>query len=132
MGYHNFFENILTIWGDNVGLKKVSSFALDKNLTRKEAENSILEYCGNVDVSKDVVTTVAGVIKENIDYSSFEEGGYKMSSLFGKISQEERAEGIIKTCLDFQASKEVILQKLQKELNITEQQAEEYYNKFSG
>ena len=81
-----------------------------------------------------MVLTIAGATNSNIAYNAFEKGGGDMCTLFDEIAKEDEAKGeakgIIETGFDFGLSEHDILERLQKKLNISLQQAQEYFGMF--
>ncbi len=111
---------------------------LDKNIPKDEAKKKVIEYAVKHKVDKTVVMTVAGATNSKIDYNAFEKGGGDMCTLFDEIAKEGEAKGaargeakgIIETGFDFGLSEHDILERLQKKLNISLQQAQEYFGMF--
>ena len=127
------FHNI-----NNTAFFDMLKVILDKNIPKNEAKKKIIEYAVKHKVDKTVVLTIAGATNTNIDYNAFEKGDGDMCTLFDEIAKEGEArgeargeaKGIIETGFDFGLSEHDILERLQKKLNISLQQAQEYFGMF--
>lgn len=112
---------------------------LDKNLTKNEAREKVIDYALKHDVDKTVVMTVAGAANLKIDYNALsKKGDVTMCTLFDEIAKEGEikgkiegeAKGIIEAGFDFGLSETDILQRLQNKLNVSLQKAQEYFEMF--
>ena len=119
---------------NNVDLFNLLEIILDKKMPKNEAKKKAIQYGEEHQVDKSVVMTVAGATNSKIDYNAFEKGEVTMCSLFDEIAKENeikgKALGMIETGLDFELSENDILVRLQRKLDITLQQAQEYLNLF--
>ena len=120
---------------NNVAFFDMLKIILDKNIQKNEAKKKVIEYAARHKVDKTVIMTVAGAAGSNIDYSVFEKGGNDMCTLFDEIAKEGEAKGeakgIIETGFDFGLSENDILERLQKKLDISLHQAQEYLKMFA-
>lgn len=127
---------------NNMDLFNLLEIILDKSMPKSESKKKAIEYGEEHQVDKSVVMTVAGAAKSKIDYNAFSKGEVTMCTLFDEIAKESetkgkargetrgRALGIIETGYDFDLSDNDILVRLQKKLDISLQQAQEYLNLF--
>ena len=119
---------------NNVDLFNLLEIILDKSTPKNEARKKAIQYGEEHQVDKSVVMTVAGATNSKIDYNAFEKGEVTMCTLFEEIAKESEtigeARGIIETGLDFELSENDILIRLQRKLDISLQQAQEYLNLF--
>ena len=67
-----------------------------------------------------------------IYFKTTEGGRAKMSNVVEEYAKEEKGKIIIKMSLEFGLSKEEALEKIEKELNIAAEKAEEYWNEYSS
>lgn len=134
-------QNDLTFHNmNNVAFFDMLKVILDKNLSKDEAKEKVIEYALKHNVNKTVVMTVAGATNSNIDYNAFEKGDGDMCTLFEEIAEEGRvkgkaegkAEGIIEMAFDLGLSEKDILEKLQSKLNVSLQKAQEYFEMFEN
>ena len=119
---------------NNVDLFNLLEIILDKDTPKNESKKKAIQYGEEHQVDKSVVMTVAGATNSKIDYNAFEKGEVTMCTLFDEIAKESgvkgEAKGIIETGLDFELSENDILIRLQRKLDISLQQAQEYLNMF--
>ena len=119
---------------NNVDLFNLLEIILDDRMPKYEAKKRAIQYGEEHQVDKSVVMTVAGATNSKIDYNAFEKGEVTMCTLFDEIAKENeikgKALGMIETELDFELSENDILVRLQRKLDITLQQAQEYLNLF--
>ena len=119
---------------NNVDLFNLLEIILDKRMPKNEAKKKAIQYGEEHQADKSVVMTVAGATNSKIDYNAFEKGEVTMCTLFDEIAKENeikgKALGMIETELDFELSENDILVRLQRKLDITLQQAQEYLNLF--
>jgi len=133
-------ENKLTLHNiNNVDLFNLLEIIMDKGLSKKEAREKAIEYADKHHVDKAVVMTVAGATNCKIDYNSLDrKGDADMCTLFEEIAKESEikgkvegeAKGIIETGHEFGLSDNDILDRLQKKLNVSEEVAQGYIEKF--
>ena len=114
----------------------------DKSTPKNEAKKKAIQYGEEHQVDKSVVMTVAGATNSKIDYNAFEKGEMSMCTLFDEIAKESEARGevrgetrgrakeIVETGYEFDFSEGDILARLQRKLDISLQQAQEYLNMF--
>ena len=119
---------------NNVDLFNLLEIILDKKIPKNEAKKKAIQYGEEHQVDKSVVMTVAGATNSKIDYNAFEKGEMSMCTLFDEIAKESeikgKALGMIETGFDFDLSEGDILARLQRKLDISLQQAQEYLNMF--
>ena len=123
---------------NNVDLFNLLEIILDKKMPKNEAKKKAIQYGEEHQVDKTVVMTVAGATNSKIDYNAFEKGEMNMCSLFDEIAKENeikgeargRAKEIVETGYEFDFSEGDILARLQRKLDISLQQAQEYLNMF--
>ena len=123
---------------NNVDLFNLLEIILDKKMPKNEAKKKAIQYGEEHQVDKTVVMTVAGATNSKIDYNAFEKGEMSMCSLFDEIAKENeikgeargRAKEIVETGYEFDFSEGDILARLQRKLDISLQQAQEYLNMF--
>lgn len=109
--------------------------------TAREKRNQALEYAEKHEVDSSVLLTVAGAANYNIDYNALSrKGGSVMYSVFEETKEEGRIEGIaegmakgmIQMGMDCNLPKNQILEKLQKNMDISLQKAEEYFQVYQS
>ena len=135
---------------NNVDLFNLLEIILDKSTPKNEARKKAIQYGEEHQVDKSVVMTVAGATNSKIDYNAFKKGEVTMCTLFEEIAKESeaigeargkvhgeaigevrgRALGIIELGYDFELPESDILARLQRKLDISLQQAQEYLNLF--
>ena len=127
---------------NNVDLFNLLEIILDKKIPKNEAKKKAIQYGEEHQVDKSVVMTVAGATNSKIDYNAFEKGEMSMCTLFDEIAKESEARGevrgetrgrakeIVETGYEFDFSEGDILARLQRKLDISLQQAQEYLNMF--
>lgn len=127
---------------NNMDFFKLLGIFLDRNIPKKEAKEKAIQYCEEHSTQKSVIMTVASAAKIKINYNRFEKGDGNMCTLFEEIAKENKeegraegktegkAEGIIETGIECGLSETDILEKLQIKLNISLQNAQEYFKKF--
>ena len=127
---------------NNVDLFNLLEIILDRSISKNESKRRAIQYGEEHQVDKSVVMTVAGATNSKIDYNAFEKGDVTMCTLFDEIAKESetigeargeargRALGIIESGYDFKLPENDILARLQKKLDISLQQAQEYLNLF--
>lgn len=120
---------------NNKDLFNLLEILLDKNnklsVTRKKAINYAREH----KVEKSVIMTVAGAANCKMDYNRMlKKGDADMCTVFEETRKEGVAEGeakgIIETGYEFGLSEDDILARLQKKLNVSLQEAQEYLAMF--
>lgn len=119
---------------NNRDLFNLLEIILDKSTPKNEAKKKAIQYGEEHQVDRSVVMTVAGATNSKIDYNAFEKGEVTMCTLFDEIAKESetkgKALGMIETGYDFELSENDILIRLQRKLDISLQQAQEYLNMF--
>lgn len=119
---------------NNVDLFNLLEIILDKDTPKNESKKKAIQYGEEHQVDKSVVMTVAGATNSKIDYNAFEKGEVTMCTLFDEIANEGetkgRAKEIVETGYEFNFSESDILVRLQRKLDISLQQAQEYLNMF--
>ena len=119
---------------NNVDLFNLLEIILDKDTPKNESKKKAIQYGKEHQVDKSVVMTVAGATNSKIDYNAFEKGEVTMCTLFDEIANEGetkgRAKEIVETGYEFDFSENDILVRLQRKLDISLQQAQEYLNMF--
>lgn len=123
---------------NNIDLFNLLEIILDNHTPKSEAKKRAIQYGEEHQVDKSVVMTVAGATNSKIDYNAFEKEEVTMCTLFDEIAKESevkgetrgRAKEIIETGYEFNFSENDILVRLQRKLDITLQQAQEYLNLF--
>lgn len=104
---------------------------LDRNISRNEAKEKVIEYAKTHNVDKTVIMTVAGAANCKIDYNALsQKEDIDMCTLFDEIAKENEAKGIIETGFEFGLSESDIVERLQRKLNISLQTAQEYLDIF--
>ena len=100
------------------------------NINNKDLFN--LNYAAEHKVEKSVIMTVTGAVNCKIDYNMIEkEADADMCTVFEETRKEGEAKAIIELGFEFGLSKEEILDRLQKKLNISLQKAQEYFSMFA-
>ncbi len=116
---------------------------LNKNLSKKDIWDKAIEYSEQQPIELSVVQALAGVtgVSVNLDVLKKEDSG--MCTFFNELIEEGREKGVaqgieqgiamtlVETNEELGVSKEDILGKLKAKLNISEEQALEYYNTYS-
>ena len=110
---------------------------LDKSGSAKETRQKAIEYAREHKVEKEVILTVAGAANCRLEYEE-EKGETDMYTVFEETRREGVAEGleqgiaegIIETSYEFGLSRQDILERLQKKLNIPLEKAQEYLTMF--
>lgn len=116
---------------DNRDLFNLLDIFLNNNESRVKRREQALHYGKENQVTKAVVMTVASTANCQLDYEELNtNGGKNMYSVFQETWNEGniqgRAKEIIETGQEFGFSKSEILGRLQKKLNISEEQAQDY------
>ena len=116
---------------NNIDLFNLLEILLDKSKPVNETKNKAIKYAKEHKVEKSVIMTAAGAANCVIDYNDInKEADVDMCTVFEKTREEGMAEGIIVTGLEYGASEEDILSKLQSKLNVSLQKAQEYLDRF--
>lgn len=119
---------------NNKDLFNLLEIILDKSTPKNEAKKKAIQYGEEHQVDRSVVMTVAGATNSKIDYNAFEKGEVTMCTLFDEIAKESEAKGeakgIVEAGCDFELSDNDILIRLQRKLDISLQQAQEYLKLF--
>ncbi len=89
-------QNDLTLHNmNNIAFFDMLKVVLNKNITKNEARQKVIEYALKHDVDKTVVMTVAGATNCRIDYNALsQKGDVTMCTLFDEIAKEGEAKGI--------------------------------------
>ncbi len=109
----------------------------DKSGTLHEMKQKAIQYARENEVDRNVVMTVAGATNCRINYDEFgRKGDADMWTIFEETREEGReegrAEGIIETGYELGLSEEDILKRLRNKLQISEETAKEYLERFGG
>ena len=109
----------------------------DKSGTLHERKQKAIQYARENEVDRNVVMTVAGATNCRINYDEFgRKGDADMWTIFEETREEGReegrAEGIIETGYELGLSEEDILKRLRNKLQISEETAKEYLERFGG
>ena len=128
---------------DNIDFFNLLELVLDRGMPKNEAKENAIKYVSEHRVDRTVIMTLAGATNCKIDYNALAaKGDADMCTLFNEIAKEGeargeargkargKAEGIIETGLDCGLSENDILERLQKKLEISLQQAQEYLAMF--
>lgn len=124
------FHNI-----NNTDFFNLLKLVLDKNILKNEAKKNAINYAREHKVDKSVIMTVAGATNCKIDYNALvAKGDADMCTLFDEIAKENETKGraleIVESGYEFGLSDNNILERLQKKLEISFQQAQEYLEMF--
>ncbi len=129
----------------NVDLFNLFEILLDMKRSAKEIKDRVIDYVQGHKIEKSVFVTAVSVTDYKIDRDILGmEGdmGMYMSKVFRETwaegeakgreegREEGRAEGIIETGEEFGLSKDAIIERLQKNLDISIQKAQGYYERF--
>ena len=120
---------------NNRDLFNLLGILLDRNGKLQETRDRAINYAREHRVEKTVIMTAAGAANCKIDYNKIaRKGGADMCTVFEETRREGIAEGeakgIIETGYEFGISEEEILARLQKKLNISLADEQEYVKKF--
>lgn len=124
---------------NNRDLFNLLGILLDWNGKLQETRDRAINYAREHRVEKTVIMTAAGAANCKIDYNKIaRKGDADMCTVFEETRREGIAEGeakgeakgIIETGYEFGISEEEILARLQKKLNISLAEAQEYVKKF--
>ncbi len=117
---------------DNKDFFNLLQILLDKSKPLNEAKERAIEYTIEHSVEQSVILTVAGAANCKLDYDLTNgKGDASMWTVFEETKNEGKIEGIIETSLDFGLPEEKIIEKLQSKLNISWQEAQEYFQKYA-
>ncbi len=125
---------------------------LDHDLPRAEKKKRFQEYCESHQTGREVLFALGGALNMKMDYSMYEkkEDESVSCTFFEEIMEEGRAEGraegkaegkaegraegkaqgIIETGIEYGASAEDILNKLQRKLDISRKEAQKYFQLY--
>ena len=126
---------------NNRDLFNLLGILLDRNGKIQETRDRAINYAREHRVEKTVIMTAAGAANCKIDYNKIaRKGDADMCTVFEETRREGIAEGeakgeakgIIETGYEFGISEEEILARLQKKLNISLADAQEYVKKFGS
>ena len=124
---------------NNRDLFNLLGILLDRNRKLQETRDRAINYAREHRVEKTVIMTAAGAANCKIDYNKIaRKGDADMCTVFEETRREGIAEGeakgeakgIIETGYEFGISEKEILARLQKKLNISLAEAQEYVKKF--
>lgn len=116
---------------NNKDLFNLLHIILNLDLSKQEKKKKAIEYSKEHETDKSVIMTIAGATNCKLDYDALaKKGEMDMCSLFEATRMEGRAMEIIETGIEFGLSKEDILARLQKKLDISLQEAQEYVTMF--
>ena len=124
---------------NNRDLFNLLGILLDRNGKLQETRDRAINYAREHRVEKTVIMAAAGAANCKIDYNKIaRKGDADMCTVFEETRREGIAEGeakgeakgIIETGYEFGISEEEILARLQKKLNISLAEAQEYVKKF--
>lgn len=115
----------------NIDFFHMLEMFLDKTLSKDETKKKAIDYAREHHVDKSVIMTVAGAVNCKIDFNAITgEGEVGMCTFVKEIAAEGRAEGeakgMIEFGLEFGISETEILERLQKKLNLSLQEAKKY------
>lgn len=114
---------------DNEDFFNLMRILLNNSKPLNEVKEEAIEYAKKHEVERAVVMTVAGAANCKLNFEMKGDGG--MWTVFEKTQNEGRIKGIIEMGLEFGLSEEDILEKLQSKLNVTRQEAQEYFQKYT-
>ena len=116
---------------DNRDLFNLLDIFLNNNESRVKRREQALHYAKENQVNKTVVMTVASTANCQLDYEELNtNGGKNMYSVFAETKREGGAIQIIEMGQEFGLSGPQILEYLQKNLNVSEEQAQEYLKEY--
>jgi hypothetical protein len=115
---------------NNKDLFSLLKIIYDDMVDRKERREQIKNYEKARTIDKSVRMVIAATSKVNLNEYEKEEDA-TVCKLWDEVREDGRAEEIVSMGVDFGLSKEEIVARLQKKLQIELQQAEEYYNMYS-
>ena len=116
---------------DNRDLFNLLDIFLNNNESRVKRREQALHYAKENQVNKTVVMTVASTANCQLDYEELNRnGGKNMYSVFAETKREGGAIQIIEMGQEFGLSEPQILEYLQKNLNVSEEQAQEYLKEY--
>lgn len=114
---------------DNEDFFNLMRILLNNSKPLNEVKEEAIEYAKKHEVERAVVMTVAGAANCKLNIEMKGDGG--MWTVFEKTQNEGRIKGIIEMGIEFGLSEEDILEKLQSKLNVTRQEAQEYFQKYT-
>lgn len=143
-------NNLLLHNVNNKDLFNLLEIILDKSVPKKEIKQRALQYGETHKPDKSVVMTVAGATNSKIDYHSYEKGEVSVSTFIDEIAKEGEKRGerrgekrgkrrgvkrgrameIVETGDEFHLSENDIMERLQRKLSITPQQAQTYLTMY--
>ena len=135
-------ENKLTLHNiNNMDFFNLLKILAEQNKTAHDKKSQALAYAKEHKVDTSVLLTVAGTSNYNIDLNALSQKGESiMYSVFEETREEGRiegeregmAKGVIKMGVNFNLSKTQILEALQKNMDISIQKAEEYFQMYQN
>lgn len=100
----------------------------------KETRQKAIHYGDMHKPDKSVIMTVAGVTNSKIDFDSYEKGEVSVCTFIEELQKESmtegRAEEIVETGYEFHLSENDIIERLQRKLDISLQQAQTYFTAY--
>lgn len=132
------FHNI-----NNKDLFNLLEILLDKHRPWHETKDMAIEYANKHNTDKSVIMTATGAVNCKLNYDSFDIGGADMCTVFEENWADGKAvglaegktaglaEGIVETAMECGLSNDRILDKLQKKLNISISEAQEFLDRYS-
>lgn len=118
---------------NNQDLFQLLGILLNRELSKKDAMEKAIQYAQVRKTEQKVIMTVASAVNAKINYDKIQ-GDDCMCTLFDEIAAEGRLEGEIKQlilmCQEFGISDVQILERLQKEKNLSLEKAQEYFEVF--
>ncbi|MBU5471066.1 Rpn family recombination-promoting nuclease/putative transposase [Falcatimonas sp. MSJ-15] len=137
-------NNLLLHNINNKDLFSLLEILLNKSDKLNETKEKAINYAREHNVDKSVIMTVAGAANCKLDYNAINaKGDVNMCTVFeetrkealveGKIEGkiEGEAKGIIETGLAFGIAKDDILKRLQEKMNISLDEAQNYFTMFA-
>ncbi len=116
---------------NNQDLFNLLQIILNLDLSRQEKKKKAIEYSKEHETDKSVIMTIAGATNCKLDYDALaKKGEVDMCSLFEATRIEGRAIEIIEMGIEFGLSENDILERLQKKLKISLEEAKEYLQVF--
>ena len=123
-------NNLLLHNINNKDLFNLLEIILDTKLPKNKKKENIIRYSEDHTIDKSVSMTVAGATNMKLDYSLLRKGDNQMCTFWEEIAKEGEARGIVETGLEFGISESDILERLQKKLDVSLQEAQDYFAMF--
>ena len=100
----------------------------------QEIKEKAIQYAEENHTDKTVIMAVAAAMNAKLDYNKLEAGEGRMCTVFDEIEKEGEVKGrafsIIEICLEFGISESDILSRLQKKLEVSLEEAQDYFAKY--